>query len=280
MPVELRKRKAPEQAPPPVAAPQKKSKAASTVEKAVAKVKEVVAPKEKAAPKSKAAPKANGTATAEASSSKTAPAAKSAVPEKGTIIPASELETFGGEIETDAGEKTTLKKLLDDSKNGVVIFTYPKASTPGCTTQACLFRDSYTPLTSTGLSIYGLSRDTPKSNTTFKTKQSLPYSLLCDVSSTLISSIGFKKGTSTTRGVFVISKEGEVLARVAGGPAATVDVVKGLVKDGEEVEEDKGGEDEDVDVERAEVAADVADTAAVIDGEGAVAVGDKMDTSS
>jgi len=42
------------------------------------------------------------------------------------------LEGFGGEIETNDGEKTTLKKLVDDSKGGVVLFTYPKASTPGC----------------------------------------------------------------------------------------------------------------------------------------------------
>lgn len=42
------------------------------------------------------------------------------------------LDDFGGEIETNDGEKTTLKKLVDDSKAGVVLFTYPKASTPGC----------------------------------------------------------------------------------------------------------------------------------------------------
>ena len=39
---------------------------------------------------------------------------------------------FGGEIETNEGEKVTLKKLVDESKSGVVLFTYPKASTPGC----------------------------------------------------------------------------------------------------------------------------------------------------
>lgn len=43
-----------------------------------------------------------------------------------------ELEGFGGEIETNDGTKTTLKKLVDDSTSGVVLFTYPKASTPGC----------------------------------------------------------------------------------------------------------------------------------------------------
>lgn len=39
---------------------------------------------------------------------------------------------FGGEILTHAGEKTTLKSLLESSENGVMLFTYPKASTPGC----------------------------------------------------------------------------------------------------------------------------------------------------
>ena len=43
-----------------------------------------------------------------------------------------DLNGFGGEIETNDGEKTTLKKLIDDSRFGVVLFTYPKASTPGC----------------------------------------------------------------------------------------------------------------------------------------------------
>lgn len=47
----------------------------------------------------------------------------------GNTIP---LNHFGGEVETQEGEKITLEKLLIDSKNGIVIFTYPRASTPGC----------------------------------------------------------------------------------------------------------------------------------------------------
>jgi len=43
-----------------------------------------------------------------------------------------DLEGFGGEIETNDGTKITLKKLVDDSTTGVVLFTYPRASTPGC----------------------------------------------------------------------------------------------------------------------------------------------------
>ena len=86
-------------------------------------------------------------------------------------------------------------------------------------------------MSGTGLSIYGLSTDTPKSNTTFKTKQKLPYPLLCDPKATLIQAIGFKKAPKgTTRGVFVVDKSGKVLAVEAGGPQATVDVVKAVVK--------------------------------------------------
>lgn len=98
------------------------------------------------------------------------------------------------------------------------------------TKQACLFRDKYNHLTSTGLSIYGLSADSPRANTTFKSKQTLPYPLLCDTSATLISAIGFKKvPKGTVRGVFSIDKQGKVLLRQAGGPDATVDAVQKLV---------------------------------------------------
>lgn len=98
------------------------------------------------------------------------------------------------------------------------------------TKQACLFRDEYKGLTATGFSIYGLSRDSPTANTTFVTKQSLPYPLLCDPGATLISAIGLKKAPAgTTRGVFVVDKAGKVLAAEPGGPDATVDVVRRLV---------------------------------------------------
>ena len=98
------------------------------------------------------------------------------------------------------------------------------------TTQACLFRDDYASFTASGYSIYGLSTDAPEANTAFKTKQSLPYTLLCDPSATLIAAVGMKKAPKgTTRGVFAVDKEGKILASEAGGPAATVDVAKKLV---------------------------------------------------
>jgi len=101
------------------------------------------------------------------------------------------------------------------------------------TKQACMFRDQYADLTSTGFAIYGLSNNTPKSNTTFKTKQNLSYTLLCDPDRTLIAAIGLKKGDGkTTRGVFVVDKSGKVLLAEPGSPAGTVDAVKKLVEEG------------------------------------------------
>jgi len=251
MPPELRKRKAP--AAEAATAPPSKRK--GPVAKAVAKVKQVVTGGPKAA-----------TTNGALSTSKTA---------VGDMI---NLEGFGGEIETNDGEKTTLKALVDESKGGVVLFTYPKASTPGCTTQACLFRDQYTDLSATGFSIYGLSKDSPKANTTFKEKQRLPYPLLCDSNASLISAIGLKKAPAgTTRGVFVVDKSGRVLAAEGGSPAETVEVVKKLVSGGAtgpaatlvtgaqpEVPNGVNGATRE-DAVQADVAAQVADTAEKLD---------------
>lgn len=80
-----------------------------------------------------------------------------------------------------------------------------------------MFRDEFSPLTATGFAIYGLSTDSPKANTNFKSKQNLPYTLLCDPKATLIAAIGFKKApNSTIRGVFVVDKEGNVKATSPG----------------------------------------------------------------
>lgn len=246
--VELRKRKEAPPAPLPAKKKAAKGKKAegepSTLEKVKAAVTEKVA----------------------AVTGKTNGAAKSA-PKVGDSI---DLATFGGDIQTHDGTNTTLAKLVEESKAGVVLFTYPKASTPGCTTQVCLFRDSYTPLTATGYSIYGLSNDSPKANTTFHTKQKLQYPLLCDPSQSLISAIGLKKAPKgTTRGVFVVDKAGKVLAAEPGGPAATVEVVKKLVGDGGAAGGPAASASAPVaeksEVEAAKTADEVADTAAKID---------------
>ncbi|KAL1958079.1 hypothetical protein VTO42DRAFT_5119 [Malbranchea cinnamomea] len=142
-----------------------------------------------------------------------------------------DFDAFQDEITLQDGTPTSLKALVSESNSGVVLFTYPRASTPGCTNQACLFRDNYESLTSTGLSIYGLSTDSPKANTNFQTKQKLPYPLLCDPAAKLIGAIGLKKmPKGTIRGVFAVDKTGKVLLIQPGSPAGTVDAVKKLVE--------------------------------------------------
>ncbi|KAF7940970.1 uncharacterized protein EAE97_007155 [Botrytis byssoidea] len=257
MPVTLRKRPAPAEPPAPAPAAKKKS----AVAKSVAKVKETVkkAAEPKATKATKAAPvsKTNGSKAktetkveapaplpqvkaSKASAATPAPAPAPAASTKAVVGETIDLKGFGGEIETNEGEKTTLEKLVSESKNGVVIFTYPKASTPGCTTQVCAFRDSHPTLLLTGYTVYGLSKDSPKSNTTFKTNQKLPYTLLCDTKSSLISAIGLKNAKGTTRGVFVIDKSGKVLAAQAGSPKGTLEVVEGLIGvEKEEVEKEE-----------------------------------------
>ncbi|OBT51323.1 hypothetical protein VE04_07098 [Pseudogymnoascus sp. 24MN13] len=215
-------------------------------------------------------------------SKKKSPAAKPAAKAKAVAVPEAKaavsktnvgdsitLAGFGGEIETQDGEKTTLQKLVEESEKGVVLFTYPRASTPGCTTQVCLFRDSYAPFTAAGFAIYGLSNDSPKANTTFKTKQNLPYDLLCDPKATLIEAIGLKKSPSgTQRGLFVVDKEGKVLAAEPGSPAGTHAAVKKLLgADSEAAKE----EDVKEDVKEAEAAADVTEAAEKVDTDAAVA---------
>jgi peroxiredoxin Q/BCP len=145
-----------------------------------------------------------------------------------------------------------------------------KSNFPG-TKQACLFRDAYSDIKAAGYSVFGLSTDSPKSNTNFKTKQNLQYSLLCDPKATLIGAIGLKKSpTGTTRGVAMIDKTGKVLISQPGGPQDTVDVVMKYILAGPGAEPvaaplEPVKSKEEIDHEKAEVAAEVADTAEVID---------------
>lgn len=112
----------------------------------------------------------------------------------------------------------------------VVLLILACANTHTGTKQVCFFRDAYDPITAAGFSIYGLSGDSPKANTTFKTKQNLQYPLLCDPAYTLIDAIGLKKNPrGTQRGVFVVAKDGKVLVAEPGSPQGTVDRVTALV---------------------------------------------------
>ena len=62
----------------------------------------------------------------------------------------------------------------------LVIFFYPKDGSPGCTIEACAFRDSFEEFINAGVTVFGLSADSPKSHLAFKEKHRLPFSLLSD----------------------------------------------------------------------------------------------------
>jgi peroxiredoxin Q/BCP len=71
--------------------------------------------------------------------------------------------------------------LSDFAGKPVVLFFYPKADTPGCTIEACGFRDTFKKLQQAGAVVLGISRDTPKAQRKFREKYDLPYPLLADV---------------------------------------------------------------------------------------------------
>ncbi len=77
-------------------------------------------------------------------------------------------------------ETSTPRKLTDYRGQPVVLYFYPKDDTPGCTTEACGFRDDYGDYQQAGVTILGVSPDSPKKHTKFKEKYNLPFNLLAD----------------------------------------------------------------------------------------------------
>jgi peroxiredoxin Q/BCP len=79
-------------------------------------------------------------------------------------------------------DETGVEQTLSDFRGApIVLYFYPKDDTPGCTTEACNFRDDYSAYQQAGVRIVGVSPDSPKSHAKFKAKYNLPFSLLADV---------------------------------------------------------------------------------------------------
>jgi peroxiredoxin Q/BCP len=72
----------------------------------------------------------------------------------------------------------------------VLLYFYPKDDTPGCTQEACNFRDNYTSLVDAGLVVVGISKDTVKSHKKFAQKYSLPFPLLSDEDTKICQAYG------------------------------------------------------------------------------------------
>ncbi len=77
-------------------------------------------------------------------------------------------------------ENSTVRSLSDYLGHPVVLYFYPEDDTPGCTAEACNFRDDYGVYQGAGVVILGVSPDSPKSHAKFKAKYKLPFTLLAD----------------------------------------------------------------------------------------------------
>ena len=135
------------------------------------------------------------------------------------------------ELESDSGETV---KLSDLRGKPVVLYFYPKDDTPGCTAEACEFRDTYETYRQRGVEILGVSPDTVASHEKFKSKYQLPFTLLADPGHKTAEAYGVwgerrfagKKYLGINRSTFVIDEEGNVARAMIGikpaGHAAAV----------------------------------------------------------
>lgn len=100
----------------------------------------------------------------------------------------------------------------------VVLYFYPKDDTPGCTAEACDFRDNYQGLIAQGIVVLGVSVDDEKSHQKFATKHSLPFTLIADTDKKIVEAYGVwgeknmygKKYMGTNRKTFIIDEEGVI----------------------------------------------------------------------
>jgi len=116
----------------------------------------------------------------------------------------------------DADEKEV--SLADYRGRRVVVYFYPAASTPGCTTQACDFRDNLAELNDAGLDVLGISPDKPAKLAKFRDKEGLTFPLLSDVDRQVLTAYGAfgekqmygKTVTGVIRSTFVVGPDGNL----------------------------------------------------------------------
>lgn len=116
---------------------------------------------------------------------------------------------------TDSGETVSLH---DFRGKRVILYFYPKDDTPGCTTQACGFRDNYPIIEEKNAVVLGVSPDSAQSHRKFKTKYNLPFTLLVDEDHAIAEAYGVwveksmygKKYMGVERSHFVIDENGRI----------------------------------------------------------------------
>jgi peroxiredoxin Q/BCP len=125
------------------------------------------------------------------------------------------------ELQSDTGESV---KLSDLKGRPVVLYFYPKDDTPGCTVEACEFRDSYDVFRERGAEILGVSPDDVASHGKFKSKYELPFTLLADPEHEAAEKYGVwvernsygKKSMGIKRSTFIIDADGNVARAMMG----------------------------------------------------------------
>jgi thioredoxin-dependent peroxiredoxin len=118
-------------------------------------------------------------------------------------------------LPTDTGDTLSLKELRG---RRVVLYAYPAAMTPGCTTQACDFRDNIASLRGAGYEVIGISPDKPEKLAKFRDRDSLTFPLVSDADKSVLTAYGAygekqmygKTVTGVIRSTFVIDEEGRV----------------------------------------------------------------------
>lgn len=111
------------------------------------------------------------------------------------------------------------RRLSDYRGQFVVLYFYPKDDTPGCTTEACNFRDDYSAYVEAGVTILGVSPDASKSHAKFKKKYQLPFPLLADLDHAVSETYGVwgqkkfmgREYMGILRTTFVISPQGNIV---------------------------------------------------------------------
>ena len=118
-----------------------------------------------------------------------------------------------------ADETEKMHSLSEYLGKPVVLYFYSKDDTPGCTKEACNFRDDYSAYEKAGVVILGVSPDSPKSHAKFKAKYQLPFTLLADIGHKVCEAYGVwgrkkKRGREydgVLRTTFLIGKDGLIL---------------------------------------------------------------------